>query len=89
MPWHLFGVAVTKKRKRANLESKKPPDDCEKGGHDPAKTKAELIKYLKGSFDYSNRVIASLTTDNALDRINGDMLGQTRNSVFPWFQFGM
>ena len=32
---------------------KKPPDDCEKGGHDPAKTKAELIKYLKVSFDSS------------------------------------
>src|SRR6201988_1408999 len=40
------------------FEGKKPPDDCEKGGHDPAKTKAELIKYVKDSFDYSNRVIA-------------------------------
>src|SRR5215469_18577738 len=38
------------------FEGKKPPDDCERGGHDPAKTKAELIKYLKDSFDYSNRV---------------------------------
>src|SRR6202011_1322822 len=37
------------------FEGKKPPDDCEKGGHDPAKTKGELIKYLKDSFDYSNR----------------------------------
>src|SRR5246500_1857263 len=53
------------------FEGKKPPDDCEKGGHDPAKTKAELIKYLKDSFDYSNRVIAGLTADNALDRIEG------------------
>ena len=43
------------------FEGKKPPDDCEKGGHDPAKTKAELIKYLKDSFDYSNRVVATLT----------------------------
>src|ERR1700757_1243542 len=25
------------------FEGKKPPEDCEKGGHDPAKTKAELI----------------------------------------------
>jgi hypothetical protein len=32
------------------FEGKKPPEDCEKGGHDPAKTKAELIKYLKDSF---------------------------------------
>jgi len=51
------------------FEGKKPPDDCEKGGHDPAKTKADLIKYLENSFQYSNRVIAGLTADNALDRI--------------------
>src|SRR5947209_7748489 len=48
------------------FEGKKPPDDCEKGGHDPARTKAELIKYLKDSFDYSNRVLATLTANNAL-----------------------
>jgi len=57
------------------FEGKKPPDDCEKGGHDPAKTKAELIKYLKDSFDYSNRVIASLVANNALDRIDGRYAG--------------
>ena len=57
------------------FEGKKPPDNCEKGGHDPAKTKAELIKYLKESFDYSNRVIASLTANNALDRIEGRYAG--------------
>src|SRR6478609_2184228 len=32
------------------FEGKKPPDDCEKGGHDAAKNKAELIRYLKSSF---------------------------------------
>jgi len=57
------------------FEGKKPPDDCEKGGHDPAKTKAELIKYLKDSFDYSNRVIATLTAQNALDRVEGRYAG--------------
>jgi hypothetical protein len=43
------------------FEGKKPPEDCEKGGHEPARTKAELIEYLKASFDYSNRVLATLT----------------------------
>ncbi|HEY6350348.1 MAG TPA: DinB family protein [Candidatus Angelobacter sp.] len=57
------------------FEGKKPPDDCERGGHDPAKTKAELIKYLKDSFDYSNRVLATLTEKNALDRIEGRYAG--------------
>src|SRR5215469_11483342 len=46
------------------FEGKKPPGDCEKGGHDRAKTKAELIKYLKDSFDYSNRVLATLMPNN-------------------------
>ena len=57
------------------FEGKKPPDDCEKGGHDSAKTKAELIKYLKDSFDYSNRVVATLTAQNALDRVEGPYAG--------------
>ena len=57
------------------FEGKKPPDDCERGGHDPAKTKTELIKYLKDSFDYSNRVIATLTAENAVDRIEGRYAG--------------
>jgi uncharacterized damage-inducible protein DinB len=57
------------------FEGKKTPDDCEKGGHDPAKTKAELIKYLKDSFDYSNRVLATLNANNALERVEGRYAG--------------
>jgi uncharacterized damage-inducible protein DinB len=57
------------------FEGKKPPDDCEKGGHDPAKTKTELVKYLKDSFDYSNRVLATLNAANALDRVEGRYAG--------------
>src|ERR1700679_1143908 len=57
------------------FEGKKPPEDCEKGGRDPAKSKAELIKYLKDSFDYSNRVLATLTATNALDRVEGRYAG--------------
>jgi len=57
------------------FEGKTPPDDCEKGGHDTAKKKPELIKYLKDSFDYSNRVLAKLTAQNALDRVEGRYAG--------------
>jgi len=57
------------------FEGKKPPEDCEKGGHEPAKTKLELIKYLKDSFDYSNRVLATLTAKNALERVEGRYAG--------------
>lgn len=41
----------------------------------PEMTKAELIKYLKDSFDYSNHVLATLTVKNALDRIEGRYAG--------------
>src|SRR5438132_9879918 len=34
------------------IEGKTPPPGCEKGGPAPAKTKAELVKYLQDSFDY-------------------------------------
>ena len=57
------------------FEGKKPPEDCEKGGHEPAKTKPELIKYLKDSFDYSNHVLATLTAKNALERVEGRYAG--------------
>ena len=57
------------------FEGKKPPDDCERGGHDPARTKPELLKYLKDSFDYGNRVLSTLTAQNALDRIEGRYAG--------------
>jgi hypothetical protein len=57
------------------FEGREPPADCEKGGHDLAKTKAELIQYLKDSFDYSNRVLATLTAKNALDRVEGRYAG--------------
>jgi uncharacterized damage-inducible protein DinB len=53
------------------FEGKQPPADCEKGGHNPAKTKAELMQYLKNSFDYGNRVLGTLTAQNALDRVEG------------------
>ncbi len=57
------------------FERKQPPADCEKGGHNPAKTKAELIQYLKESFDYGNRVLSTLDAKNALDRVEGRYAG--------------
>lgn len=53
------------------FEGKQPPPLCEKGGPSPAKSKAELIQYLKQSFDYSNAVISRLTAANSLDRVDG------------------
>ncbi|HEY4950818.1 MAG TPA: DinB family protein [Candidatus Acidoferrales bacterium] len=53
------------------IEGKTPPDNCEKGGPAPAKTKAELLKYLHDSFEYGNRVLATINEKNAMDRVEG------------------
>ena len=63
------------------FEGRQPPDDCEKGGHDPAKTKTELVKYLYNLFDYSNRILATLTANNALDRVEGRSVGGPRQKL--------
>jgi uncharacterized damage-inducible protein DinB len=57
------------------IEGKTPPEHCEKGGNAAAKTKAELLKYLKDSFDYGNRVLPSIDAKNALDRVEGPYAG--------------
>lgn len=57
------------------IEGKTPPAHCEKGGIAPATTKAELLKYLKDSFDYGNKVLQTLNPKNALDRAEGPYAG--------------
>lgn len=53
------------------IEGKTPPEHCEKGGPSKAATKAELLKYLRDSFEYGDKVVATINTQNALDRIEG------------------
>jgi uncharacterized damage-inducible protein DinB len=53
------------------IEGKTPPDGCEKGGPAPAKTKAELLQYLRDSFDYGKKVLATINEKNAMERIEG------------------
>jgi len=53
------------------IEGKKPPEGCEKGGPSKAATKRELIRYLHDSFDYGNRVLATITAANAMERVDG------------------
>jgi len=57
------------------IEGKTPPDECEKGGPSPAKTKAEVVKYLRDSFDYGNSVLKTVTAKNALKRAEGRYAG--------------
>jgi hypothetical protein len=53
------------------MEGKKPPESCEKGGPSPAKTKVELVKYLTDSFEYGNKVCATSNLKNEMDQVDG------------------
>jgi len=57
------------------IEGKTPPADCEKGGPSKAVTKAQLIQYLRDSFDYGDKVLATITPQNALTRVEGRYAG--------------
>jgi uncharacterized damage-inducible protein DinB len=59
------------------IEKKTPPDGCEKGGPDPARSKAEIVRYLRESFAYGRRVIETMTPQNALDPAGGPYGGQS------------
>jgi len=57
------------------IEGKTPPEGCEKGGPSKAATKAQLLQYLRDSFEYGNKVMATLTPQNALARVEGRYAG--------------
>lgn len=53
------------------IEGKTPPPGCDKGGPDPAKSKAELMKYLRDSFAYADKVLATVNSKNEFDPVDG------------------
>lgn len=59
------------------IEGKEPPAHCESGGPSPASTKAELVTYLRASFEYGDSVIRGMTSGNALDPAGGPYGGRS------------
>jgi uncharacterized damage-inducible protein DinB len=59
------------------VEHKEPPPDCETGGPSPARTKDELMQYLRESFAYATQVMRRLTPANAMDPVEGPYGGKT------------
>lgn len=51
------------------IDHKAPPAHCENGGPAKAATKAELIQYLRDSFDYGNKVLAAMTDTSAKEKV--------------------
>ena len=59
----------------AELDGKTPPANCENGGPDPAKTRAQLLTYLRNSFAAMNASLNAITSKNMYDPIEGRYAG--------------
>jgi hypothetical protein len=59
------------------IEKKEPPARCATGGPGPARTKAELMTYLRESFDYAQSVLRTMTSTNALEPAGGPYGGDS------------
>ena len=59
------------------IEKKEPPVGCGTGGPSPARTKEELMVYLRESFTYGKRVMQTLTPENALEPAGGPYGGKS------------
>ncbi len=59
------------------IEKKTPPENCSAGGPHPAKTKSELMTYLRESFTYAQNVLKTMTSENALEPVSGPYGGNS------------
>ncbi len=77
----------------ASILGEKPPvDTYGEKGPDSAKSKADILKFLKDSFAYAHKAVATITDANALEPIPSPF-GQAKTTrlslgtVFPWHGF--
>jgi len=59
----------------AELDGRTPPASCDKGGPNPAKTRAQLLTYLRDSFAALNKSLNAITSKNMYDPIEGPYAG--------------
>ena len=59
----------------AELDGQKPPDACDKGGPSLAKSKKELLIYLRDSFAAIRKSLSALDAKNMFDPIEGPYAG--------------
>lgn len=59
----------------AELDGKTPPANCENGGPSTAKSRAELLTYLRNSFAAMNASINAISSKNMYDPIEGRYAG--------------
>ena len=77
----------------AHILGEKPPADANDGkGPDSMRSKADILKYLKDSFAYAHKSVATITDANALEPIpTSDGKGRTTRLsvalIFSWHGF--
>ena len=59
----------------AEMDGKTPPERCDLGGPSPAKTRAELLAYLRDSFAALKKSIGAIDAKNMFDPIEGPYAG--------------
>jgi len=59
----------------AELDGKEPPPGCDKDGPSPAKTRKELLVYLRDSFAALRKSLGAMDTKNMFDPIEGPYAG--------------
>lgn len=59
----------------AELDGTKPPAACDKGGPSPARTRKELLIYLRDSFVALHKSLSAITLKNMFDPIEGPYAG--------------
>lgn len=59
----------------AELDGTKPPVACDKGGPSPARTREELLIYLRDSFVALHKSLSAITLKNMFDPIEGPYAG--------------
>jgi len=63
----------------AFLDGTHPPEGCDKGGPSPARSRVELLNYLRDSFNALKKSLGAISEKNMYDPIEG--LGNTRLGV--------
>ena len=61
----------------AEMDGKTPPDRCDMGGPSPAKTRRELLVYLRDSFAALEKSIGAIDAKNMFEPIEGPYAGPT------------
>ncbi len=63
------------------LRGEQPPDRCDTGGPNPAKTKTEILAYLRDTVRMMDAGVAATNMDNLMSPLRGPYAGDNRLEV--------